>query len=333
VTAIFDSHDVVCRKLADGKGRLPGLFPRRLLARAPSTIPRRRRWDAIASTEMDRDHAGMLRRRSVAADGRWRQPPAAQSRSRRWPSRRCRMANGPADRRRQVLLYPGHRFCDDAILALRTRDQILLDAFVIRWCRRDHIWAVPRRSRTGGPSAQRPHQNPDPVCRRPMWLTARRRPLRDEGDEIRRTAERKPGCARDLPAFSRQFHGFSHGQAAATGPTSRASEIGRVAEDAELTTTFSPTPGTTLRQAPHVGVPKPRRAQGGTKGGATRDGGYLFLCRSCTSLPKAYSLRFYSCLYSPYCPPPCLPLPSSLLLSIFTLPYFLPFFFLHLKTV
>ena len=118
----LESHDVVCRKLAD-EGRLIVISVDYRLApehKFPAAVD-----DSIAATQWIADNARQLGIDAVKADGRRRQ-------RRRQPRRGGR--DSGARRQRARDRGPGadlsrHRFCHDASLAQRAGDQPAADAF------------------------------------------------------------------------------------------------------------------------------------------------------------------------------------------------------------
>jgi acetyl esterase len=193
----LDSHDVVCRKLAD-EGRLIVISVDYRLApehKFPAAID-----DAIAATKWIADHARTLgidaARLSVGGDSAGGNLAAVVTIA-------ARDGNGPAIAG-QVLIYPAIDFAMTHPSHSEPETSILLTHTVIKWFRDHylngaadvHDWrASPARAKTliGLPPA--------------YVLTAGADPLRDEGDEY---ADRlkQAGVAVTWRHFPGQFHGF-----------------------------------------------------------------------------------------------------------------------------
>ena len=118
----LDSHDVVCRKLAD-EGRLIVISVDYRLApehKFPAAVD-----DSIAATKWIAENAKATRHRRLTAERRRRQrrrQPRRGGRDRSARRQRARDRGPGADLSR-------HRFCDDASLAQRAGDQPAADAF------------------------------------------------------------------------------------------------------------------------------------------------------------------------------------------------------------
>jgi acetyl esterase len=193
----LDSHDVVCRKLAD-EGRLIVISVDYRLApehKFPAAID-----DAIAATKWIADHARTLgidaARLLVGGDSAGGNLAAVVTIA-------ARDGNGPAIAG-QVLIYPAIDFAMTHPSHREPETSILLTHTVIKWFRDHylngaadvHDWrASPARAKTliGLPPA--------------YVLTAGADPLRDEGDEY---ADRlkQAGVAVTWRHFPGQFHGF-----------------------------------------------------------------------------------------------------------------------------
>ena len=118
----LDSHDTVCRALAV-HGELIVVAVHYRLApehKFPAAVD-----DAIAATKWLSFNASVLEDRCLAALCRRRQ---RRRQSRRGGVDRCARPGRPGDRRPGADLSR-HRFCDDASLAQRARDQRAADAF------------------------------------------------------------------------------------------------------------------------------------------------------------------------------------------------------------
>jgi acetyl esterase len=193
----LDSHDVVCRKLAD-EGRLIVISVDYRLApehKFPAAVD-----DAIAATKWIADHADKLgidtARLSVGGDSAGGNLAAVVAIA-------ARDGNGPAIAG-QVLIYPAIDFAMTHPSHSEPDTSILLTHTVIKWFRDHylngaadvHDWrASPARATTliGLPPA--------------YVLTAGADPLRDEGDEYAHRLK-EAGVAVTWRHFSGQFHGF-----------------------------------------------------------------------------------------------------------------------------
>ena len=193
----LDSHDVVCRKLAD-EGELIVVSVDYRLApehKFPAAVD-----DAIAATKWIAEHAKQhgidASRLTVGGDSAGGNLAAVVAIA-------ARDGNGPAIAG-QVLIYPATDFAMTHASHREPETSILLTHSVIKWFRDHylngaadvHDWrASPARARTlnGLPQA--------------YVLTAGADPLRDEGDEYahRLTAAGVPVTYRHFPG---QFHGF-----------------------------------------------------------------------------------------------------------------------------
>ena len=193
----LDSHDVVCRKLAD-EGELIVISVDYRLApehKFPAAVD-----DAIAATKWIAAHAGQIgvdaSRLVVGGDSAGGNLAAVVAIS-------ARDGNGPAIAG-QVLIYPATDFAMTHPSHSEPETSILLTHSVIRWFRDNYLngaadvddWrASPARikSLAGLPPA--------------YVLTAGADPLRDEGDEYAHRL-REAGVAVTYRTFPGQFHGF-----------------------------------------------------------------------------------------------------------------------------
>jgi len=193
----LDSHDVVCRKLAD-EGRLIVISVDYRLApehKFPAAID-----DAIAATKWIAGHAKQLgidaSRLMVGGDSAGGNLAAVVAIA-------ARDGNGPAIAA-QVLIYPATDFALTHPSHREPETSVLLTHTVIRWFRDHYLngaadiddWrASPARARTfaGLPPA--------------YVLTAGADPLRDEGDEYAARLK-AAGVAVTHRTFPGQFHGF-----------------------------------------------------------------------------------------------------------------------------
>jgi acetyl esterase len=193
----LDSHDVVCRKLAD-EGRLIVISVDYRLApehKFPAAVD-----DAIAATKWIAEHAGKLgidtARLSVGGDSAGGNLAAVVAIA-------ARDGNGPPIAG-QVLIYPAIDFAMTHPSHSEPDTSILLTHAVIKWFRDHylngaadvHDWrASPARATTliGLPPA--------------YVLTAGADPLRDEGDEYAHRLK-EAGVAVTWRHFPGQFHGF-----------------------------------------------------------------------------------------------------------------------------
>jgi acetyl esterase len=193
----LDSHDVVCRKLAD-EGELMVVSVDYRLApehKFPAAVD-----DAIASTKWIAEHAKQFgidaSRLMVGGDSAGGNLAAVVAIA-------ARDGNGP-DIAGQLLIYPAIDFAMTHPSHREPETSILLTHSVIRWFRDHylsgaadvHDWrASPARARTliGLPPA--------------YVLTAGADPLRDEGDEYARRLK-EAGVAVTHRTFPGQFHGF-----------------------------------------------------------------------------------------------------------------------------
>jgi acetyl esterase len=193
----LDSHDVVCRKLAD-EGRLIVISVDYRLApehKFPAAID-----DAIASTKWISENAMQLgidaSRLTVGGDSAGGNLAAVVAIA-------ARDGNGPAIAG-QVLIYPATDFAMTHASHAEPETSILLTHSVIKWFRDHyltaaadvHDWrASPVRAKTliGLPPA--------------YVLTAGADPLRDEGDEYAKLLK-EAGVPVTYRHFPGQFHGF-----------------------------------------------------------------------------------------------------------------------------
>jgi acetyl esterase len=193
----LDSHDVVCRKLAD-EGELIVVSVDYRLApehKFPAAVE-----DAVTATKWIADHAKQFgidaSRLSVGGDSAGGNLAAVVAIA-------ARDGNGP-DIAGQLLIYPATDFALTHPSHGEPETSILLTHSVIRWFRDHylngaadvHDWrASPARARTliGLPPA--------------YVLTAGADPLRDEGDEYAHRL-REAGVPVTYRSFPGQFHGF-----------------------------------------------------------------------------------------------------------------------------
>ncbi len=193
----LDSHDVVCRKLAD-EGQLTVISVDYRLApehKFPAAID-----DAVAATKWIAENSRQLgidaERLTVGGDSAGGNLAAVVAIA-------ARDGNGPAIAG-QVLIYPAIDFAMTHPSHSEPETSILLRHSVIRWFRDHylngaadvHDWrASPARARTliGLPPA--------------YVLTAGADPLRDEGDEYAHRLK-EAGVPVTYRHFSGQFHGF-----------------------------------------------------------------------------------------------------------------------------
>jgi acetyl esterase/lipase len=193
----LDTHDVVCRKLAD-EGQLIVIavdYRRAPEHKFPAAVD-----DALAATAWIADHARQLgvdaARLVVGGDSAGGNLATVVALS-------ARDGNGPAISG-QVLIYPATDFAMTHPSHREPETSILLTHAVIRWFRDHYLtsaadaqdWrASPARATTlaGLPPA--------------FVLTAGADPLRDEGEEYARRLE-EAGAAVTFRAFPGQFHGF-----------------------------------------------------------------------------------------------------------------------------
>jgi acetyl esterase len=193
----LDTHDVVCRKLAD-EGQLIVIsvdYRRAPEYKFPAAVD-----DAIAATAWIADHAGQLgidaTRLCVGGDSAGGNLAAVVAIAAR-ESKRPAIAG-------QVLVYPATDFAMTHPSHREPETSILLTHTVIRWFRDHYLtsaadgddWrASPARLKTltGLPPA--------------YVLTAGADPLRDEGEEYAKRLE-QAGVAVTYRTFPGQFHGF-----------------------------------------------------------------------------------------------------------------------------
>jgi acetyl esterase len=193
----LDSHDVVCRKLAD-EGQLIVISVDYRLApehKFPAAVD-----DAVTATKWIADNATQLgidaSRLSVGGDSAGGNLAAVVAIS-------ARDGNGPAIAG-QVLIYPAIDFALTHPSHSEPETSILLTHSVVRWFRAHYLngaadvedWrASPARAKTliGLPPA--------------YVLTAGADPLRDEGDEYAKRLK-EAGVPLTYRTFPGQFHGF-----------------------------------------------------------------------------------------------------------------------------
>jgi acetyl esterase/lipase len=219
----LDSHDVVCRKLAE-EGQLIVISVDYRLApehKFPAAVD-----DAITATQWIADNARSLgvdaSRLAVGGDSAGGNLAAVVAIS-------ARDGNGPAIAG-QVLIYPATDFAMTHPSHSEPETSILLTHSVIRWFRDHylnnaadiHDWrASPARART--------------LIGLPPAYVRRRRRIRPASESSR--------CRGDLPAFCRPIPWLlHHGQAAAAGQR-RSERNRRVAEGVELRRLHSMEPG------------------------------------------------------------------------------------------
>ena len=155
----LDTHDVVCRKLAD-EGQLIVISVDYRLApehKFPAAVD-----DAIAATKWIADNAKQLgidaSRLMVGGDSAGGNLAAVVAIA-------ARDGNGP-EIAGQVLIYPATDFAHDASLAPRARDQHPADAFRHHMVQRSLSERAPPTATTGAP--RRRARKRWPACRRPM---------------------------------------------------------------------------------------------------------------------------------------------------------------------
>jgi len=193
----LDTHDVVCRKLAD-EGRLVVLsvdYRRAPEHKFPAAVE-----DAVAATAWIAKHAGKLgidaARLFVGGDSAGGNLAAVVALS-------ARDGNGPVIAG-QVLIYPATDFAMTHPSHREVETSILLTHSVIRWFRDHYLnsaadaldWrASPARAET--------------LSRLPpaFVLTAGADPLRDEGEDYAKRLK-EAGVAVTYRTFPGQFHGF-----------------------------------------------------------------------------------------------------------------------------
>jgi acetyl esterase len=193
----LDSHDVVCRKLADEGGLIVISVDYRLAPehKFPAAVD-----DAITATKWIADNSRQLEidasRLTVGGDSAGGNLAAVVAIS-------ARDGNGPAIAG-QVLIYPAIDFAMTHPSHSEPETSILLTHSVIKWFRDHYLsgaadvgdWrASPARAKTliGLPPA--------------YVLTAGADPLRDEGDEYARRLK-EAGVPVTYRTFPGQFHGF-----------------------------------------------------------------------------------------------------------------------------
>ena len=193
----LDTHDVVCRKLAD-EGQLIVIsvdYRRAPEYKFPAAVD-----DAIAATAWIADHAKQLgidaARLCVGGDSAGGNLAAVVSIAAR-ESKRPAIAG-------QVLVYPATDFAMTHPSHREPETSILLTHTVIRWFR-DHYLAS---AADGNDWRASPARLETLAGLPPAYvLTAGADPLRDEGDEYARRLE-QAGVAVTYRSFPGQFHGF-----------------------------------------------------------------------------------------------------------------------------
>ena len=192
----LDSHDVVCRKLAD-EGRLIVISVDYRLApehKFPAAVD-----DAIAATKWIADNAKQLgidaSRLSVGGDSAGGNLAAVVAIA-------ARDGNGPAIAG-QVLIYPATDFAMTHPSHSEPETSILLTHSVIKWFKDHYLGDADINDWRASPARATTLQGLPPA----YVLTAGADPLRDEGDEY---AERlkQAGVAVTYRHFPGQFHGF-----------------------------------------------------------------------------------------------------------------------------
>jgi acetyl esterase len=192
----LDSHDVVCRKLAD-EGQLIVISVDYRLApehRFPSAVD-----DAIASTKWIADNAAKLgidaSRLTVGGDSAGGNLAAVVSLA-------ARDGNGPKIAG-QLLIYPATDFAMTHPSHSEPETSVLLTHSVIRWFSNHYVGDADRNDWRASPARAKSLAGLPPA----YVLTAGADPLRDEGDEY---AERlkQAGVPVTYRHFPGQFHGF-----------------------------------------------------------------------------------------------------------------------------
>ena len=193
----LDSHDVVCRKLAD-EGRLIVISVDYRLApehKFPAAVD-----DAITATKWIADNAKQLgidaSQLSVGGDSAGGNLAAVVAIA-------ARDGNGPTIAG-QVLIYPATDFAMTHPSHSEPETSILLTHSVIKWFKDHYLTATPT-STTGAP---RPRAPTTLAGLPPAYvLTAGADPLRDEGDEYAARLK-QAGVPITYRHFPGQFHGF-----------------------------------------------------------------------------------------------------------------------------
>jgi len=192
----LDSHDVVCRKLAD-EGELIVISVDYRLApehKFPAAVD-----DAIASTKWIAEHAKQLgvdaSRLMVGGDSAGGNLAAVVSLA-------ARDGNGPPIAG-QVLIYPATDFSMKHPSHSEPETSILLTHSVIRWFCNHYLGGADIDDWRASPARARTLAGLPPA----YVLTAGADPLRDEGDEYARRLK-EAGVPVTYRHFAGQFHGF-----------------------------------------------------------------------------------------------------------------------------
>ena len=192
----LDSHDVVCRKLAD-EGRLIVISVDYRLApehKFPAAVD-----DAIAATKWIAGNAKQLgidaSRLSVGGDSAGGNLAAVVAIA-------ARDGNGPAIAG-QVLIYPATDFAMTHPSHSEPETSILLTHSVIRWFKNHYLGDADINDWRASPARATTLQGLPPA----YVLTAGADPLRDEGDEYAARLK-EAGVTVTYRHFPGQFHGF-----------------------------------------------------------------------------------------------------------------------------
>ncbi len=192
----LDSHDVVCRKLAD-EGRLIVISVDYRLApehKFPAAVD-----DAIAATKWIADNAQQLgidaSRLSIGGDSAGGNLAAVVAIA-------ARDGNGPAIAG-QLLIYPATDFAMTHPSHREPETSILLTHSVIKWFKDHYLGDADIHDWRASPARATTLQGLPPA----YVLTAGADPLRDEGDEYAARLK-EAGVAVTYRHFAGQFHGF-----------------------------------------------------------------------------------------------------------------------------
>jgi acetyl esterase len=192
----LDSHDVVCRKLADEGGLIVISVDYRLAPehKFPAAVD-----DAIAATQWIADNAKALgidaARLMVGGDSAGGNLAAVVAIA-------ARDGNGPAIAG-QLLIYPATDFAMTHPSHREPETSILLTHSVIRWFRDHYLGDADGNDWRASPARVTKLAGLPPA----YVLTAGADPLRDEGDEYARRLK-EAGVAVTYRHFPGQFHGF-----------------------------------------------------------------------------------------------------------------------------
>jgi acetyl esterase/lipase len=192
----LDSHDVVCRKLADEAQLIVISVDYRLAPehKFPAAVD-----DAIASTKWIAEHAKQLgvdaSRLMVGGDSAGGNLAAVVSLA-------ARDGNGPPIAG-QVLIYPATDFSMKHPSHSEPETSILLTHSVIRWFCNHYLGGADIDDWRASPARARTLAGLPPA----YVLTAGADPLRDEGDEYARRLK-EAGVPVTYRHFAGQFHGF-----------------------------------------------------------------------------------------------------------------------------